>query len=107
MGFFTGSALLLLGITSWLLVRQRRECRSQSKIIAATGCGVVMTDATASHHPVTHVNPAFRLMTGYVDSEIVGKTMAILAGPGTDRASVEKLELALQQGRACRVCLLH
>ncbi len=104
---FTGSALLLLGIAVWRLVRQRRECRFQSKVIAATGCGVVMTDARASHHPVTRVNPAFRLLTGYTDSEIVGKTMAILAGPGTDRASVEKLELALQQGRACRVCLLH
>ncbi|MBH0184649.1 MAG: PAS domain S-box protein [Nitrospira sp.] len=104
---FTGSALLLLGIAVWRLVRQRRECRFQSKVIAATGCGVVMTDARASHHPVTHVNPAFRLLTGYTDSEIVGKNMAILAGPGTDQASVEKLELALQQGRACRVCLLH
>ncbi|MBH0195600.1 MAG: PAS domain S-box protein [Nitrospira sp.] len=107
MGFFTGSALLLLGIAVWRLVRQRRECRFQSKVIAATGCGVVMTDARVPHYPVTHVNPAFRLLTGYSDSEIVGKTMAILAGPGTDRASVEKLELALQQGRACRVCLLH
>lgn len=94
--FFTGSALLLLGIAVWRLVRQRREWRFQSKVIAATGCGVVMTDARASHHPVTHVNPAFRLLTGYTDSEIVGKTMAILAGRGTDRASVEKLELALQ-----------
>lgn len=83
--FFTGSALLLLGIAVWRLVRQRREWRFQSKVIAATGCGVVMTDARASHHPVTHVNPAFRLLTGYTDSEIVGKTMAILAGPGTDR----------------------
>ena len=91
----------------WFLVRQRRACRFQSKVIAATGCGVVMTDATTPHHPVTHVNPAFRLLTGYADNEILGKTTAILAGPGTDRASVEKLELALQHGRACRVCLLH
>ena len=107
MAFLTGSALLLLGIAVWRLVRQRRECRFQSKVIAATGCGVVMTDARASHHPVIRVNPAFRLLTGYTDTEIVGKTMAILAGPETDRVSVEKLELALQQGRACRVCLLH
>ncbi|OQW61461.1 MAG: hypothetical protein BVN28_07300, partial [Nitrospira sp. ST-bin4] len=107
MAFLTGSALLLLGIAVWRLVRQRRESRFQSKVIAATGCGVVMTDARASHHPVIRVNPAFRLLTGYTDTEIVGKTMAILAGPETDRASLEKIELALQQGRACRVCLLH
>ena len=107
MAFLTGSALLLLGIAVWRLVRQRRECRFQSKVIAATGCGVVMTDARAPHHPVIRVNPAFRLLTGYTDTEIVGKPMAFLAGPETDRASVEKLELALQQGRACRVCLLH
>ncbi len=36
MEFFTGFALLLLlllGIAFWRLVRQRRECRFQSKII--------------------------------------------------------------------------
>lgn len=105
--FFTGSSLLLLSLTLWRLFRQRKECLWQSKVIAATGCGVVVTDATAPRHPVIYVNPAFRLLTGYADSDILGQTTAILAGPGTDRASEDKLALALQDGRACRVRLLH
>jgi PAS domain S-box-containing protein len=104
---FTGSALVLLGIALRRLLRLRQDCLFQSKVIAATSCGVVVTDATEPRHPVIYVNPAFRLLTGYADVDILGQSTAILAGSETDRASVEKLSLALQDGRACRVRLLH
>jgi PAS domain S-box-containing protein len=106
-GFLTSSLLLLLlGAAVWQLVRQRQDSLFQAKVIAATSCSVVVTDATTPRHPVIYVNPAFLLLTGYAESDILGQTTAILAGPDTDRASVEKLRLALQDGRACRVRLL-
>ena len=99
--------VLLAGIAVQRFLRQRRDCLLQSKIIASANCCVAVTDATAPRHPIVYVNPAFRLMTGYAESDLLGQTMAILAGPETDRASLDKVAVALQDGRAGRICLRH
>lgn len=105
-GFFL-VVTLSLGIILWILIRQRRANLLNSTIIATTNCSVLVTDATVSHHPIVYVNPAFLLLTGYTEQEMIGQTMSILTGPDTDRASMEKLAMALQDGRACRVQLCH
>src|SRR6476469_1466794 len=105
-GFFL-VVTLSLGIILWILIRQRRANLLNSTIIATTNCSVLVTDATVSHHPIVYVNPAFLLLTGYTEQEMIGQTMSILTGPDTDRASMEKLAMALQDGRACRVRLCH
>ena len=66
-----------------------------------------MTDATLSHHPIVYVNPAFLSLTGYDEQDVISQTASILTGPDTDRASMEKLAMALQGGWACRVRLCH
>lgn len=99
--------LLLSGFTLWHLFRRRRECFLQSRVVATTGCSVVVTDATVPRHPVLYANPAFRLLTGYAGDEVIGQSLAFLNGPQTDRAAIEKLALALQDGRACRVVVRH
>lgn len=105
-GLFLG-LILLLSASLWIAIRHRRENVLKSRVIAATNCGVLVTDATFPHHPVVYVNPAFLILTGFAEREIVGQTTAILSGPDTDRASIEKLALALQDGSACRVSLRH
>ncbi len=105
-GLFLG-LLLSLSFCLWMLLRQRQENVLNSTVIAATNCSVLVTDATLSHHPIVHVNPAFLLLTGYTEQEVVGQTTSILTGPDTDRASMEKLAMALQDGRACRVRSCH
>jgi PAS domain S-box-containing protein len=103
-GLFLG-LLLLVGLSLWIAIREHRENVLKSRVIAATNCGVLVTDAMLPHHPVIYVNPSFLLLTGYAEHDVVGQTTAILNGPATDRASIEKLALALQDGRACRVSL--
>ena len=105
-GLFLG-LLLLLSFFLWMLVRQRQENVLNSTVIAATNCSVLVTDATLSHHPIVYVNPAFLLLTGYSEEDVIGHTTSILTGPDTDRASMEKLAMALQDGWACRVRLCH
>lgn len=99
--------LLLLSLVLWLVLRLRQENLMKSRVIEATNCGVLVTDATFPHHPVSYVNSGFLALTGYGEQEVLGQTTAILNGLETDRASLEKLGLALQDGRACRVCLRH
>ena len=103
-GLFLG-LLLCLSFFLWILIRQRQENILNSTVIAATNCSVLVTDATVSHHPIVYVNPAFLSLTGYATHEVIGHTTALLTGPDTDRASMEKLAMALQDGWACRVRL--
>ena len=105
-GLFLGM-LLLLSLSIWHVLRLRRENLLKAQVIEATKCGVVVTDATLPHHPIRQVNGAFLALTGYAEHEILGQTSTILSGPDTDRASIEKLGLALQDGWACRVCVRH
>lgn len=105
-GLFLG-LLLSLGLVLWILIRQRQENVLNSTVIAATNCSVLVTDARLSHHPIVYVNPAFLLLTGYDEQEVIGQTTSILSGPDTDRTAMEKLAMALQDGWACRVRICH
>ena len=105
-GLFLG-LLLLVGFSLWFAIRQYQENVLKSRVIAATNCSVLVTDATLPHHPVLYVNHAFLSLTGYAEQDVVGQTTVILNGPATDRVSIEKLALALQDGRECRVSLRH
>lgn len=106
-GLIFVALVLLAGIAVQRFLRQRRDCLLQSKIIASANCCVAVTDATTPRQPIVYVNPAFRLLTGYSESDLLGQTMAILAGPETDRTSLDKLAVALLDGRAGRICLRH
>ncbi len=105
-GLFLGM-LLLLSLALWRVLRLQHENFLKARIIEATKCGVVVTDATLPYHPICQVNGAFLAMTGYAEHELLGQTSMILSGPDTDRASMEKLGLALQDGWACRVSVRH
>lgn len=105
-GLFLG-LLLCLSFLLWVVIRQRQENVMNSTVIAATNCSVLVTDAALSDHPIVYVNPAFLLLTGYAEQEVIGQTTSIFTGPNTDRASTEKLAMALQDGWACRVRLCH
>lgn len=100
-------AVTLLAVVTWQLFRTRREHYLQSRVIAATNSAVLITDATGRRHPVLATNPAFRLLTGYTDAEMLGQSMHVLHGLHTDRSTVEKIGLALQDGRTCHATVRH
>jgi PAS domain S-box-containing protein len=62
---------------------------------------VMITTAEADHdrYPIVYVNEAFTAMTGYSVEEVIGKTPAILQGPKTDAAVLERLAADLSAGR--------
>ncbi|SPP64446.1 PAS domain-containing hybrid sensor histidine kinase/response regulator [Nitrospira lenta] len=101
-----GSALLS-GAALWGFVRERRHSLLQTRVIAATSASVLVTDASVPRHPIIQANPAFRLLTGYAESEILGQSTHFLNGSHTDRTAMEKIGLALQDSRACRVTVRH
>jgi PAS domain S-box-containing protein len=60
--------------------------------------GIMITRAEPGY-PIVYVNDAFTQMTGYSVEEMIGKSPAILQGPRTDRAVLDRLNQALSEGR--------
>ena len=60
--------------------------------------GIMITKAEPGY-PIVYVNDSFSQMTGYSLEEMIGKSPAILQGPKTDRAVLDRLSKALAEGR--------
>jgi len=59
---------------------------------------ILVTDATA-RGKIIYANKAFKKLTGYAPSEVLGKTPRILQGKGTDKKVTDRLSIALKSGR--------
>ena len=86
--------------------------RGESRITAidhivqqAVQVGVLITDPNQPDNPITYVNQAFELSTGYAKAEILGKNCRFLQGPDTDPDSVTQLRNAIAEHRSCTVTL--
>lgn len=58
---------------------------------------ILITDATVSGK-IIYANKAFKKLTGYDPSEVIGKTPRILQGVGTDKKVIAQLARALKKG---------
>jgi diguanylate cyclase (GGDEF)-like protein/PAS domain S-box-containing protein len=70
--------------------------------IAETAGDIIIVTTPQLDHPgptIVYVNPAFTLLTGYTASEAIGATPRMLQGPGTSRATLDAISLALREGR--------
>lgn len=56
---------------------------------------VLITDASLEGK-ITYANKAFKRLTGYDPSDVIGKTPRILQGAGTDKKVIERLAGALK-----------
>lgn len=58
---------------------------------------ILITDATRAAK-IVYANNAFRTLTGYSPSEVIGRTPRILQGPATDKKVIARLGKALKKG---------
>jgi diguanylate cyclase (GGDEF)-like protein/PAS domain S-box-containing protein len=75
------------------------------RALAATNNGIVIADAHAGGWAVSYVNEAFEQLTGYHADAVVGRSLALLQGPETDRGAVAEMSVALHAGEECWVTL--
>ncbi|MCS0615097.1 EAL domain-containing protein [Massilia kyonggiensis] len=57
--------------------------------------------------PIIFSNEAFQRRTGYTDAEIVGRSMRVLHGPGTDPAVVERIVASMCNGQPATAELVN
>jgi PAS domain S-box-containing protein len=59
---------------------------------------VLITKAEPGY-PIVYSNPAFSELTGYGPHEVIGQSPAILQGPNTDQAVIERLNKDISAGK--------
>ena len=68
------------------------------KVIAENSFdSILVTDATSDGR-IIYANKAFKRLSGYDPSEVIGKTPPILQGIGTDKKVIDRLSVALKSG---------
>jgi diguanylate cyclase (GGDEF)-like protein/PAS domain S-box-containing protein len=71
---------------------------------------VIVTEAApvdGEGPPIVYVNPAFTRLTGYAPEEVLGRSVCLLRGPGTDADVVARMRAALARGESVREVLLN
>ncbi|MDX2192947.1 MAG: response regulator [Gemmatimonadales bacterium] len=92
--------------------RQRSDSRRRILEIAMAHANdvVLITEAEPMAPPgprIVYVNEAFERTTGWRRDEVLGQTPRMLQGPGTDRATLDRLRAAMGRWEACRVELMN
>lgn len=67
--------------------------------------GIIISDAKQPDHPIIYANPAFEILTGYPQAEVIGRNSRFLQGTETNQPEIAHLRVALKEGRSCEVVL--
>ena len=84
-----------------------RENELLSAALERTSSGLVVTDPNRPDNPAIFVNAAFATITGYRESEILGRNCRFLQGPESDASVLGELRNAIVAGRSFRGTLLN
>jgi PAS domain S-box-containing protein len=79
--------------------------RLYDRALAATSCGIVISDARCFDNPIIYCNPAFLEITGYSQEEVIGRNCRFLQGHDTDPIAVEQIRQSIRTGQEVRVVL--
>lgn len=103
------SLVILLPVREEATLRalQERAGDLHARAAMASELSFTISDPHAEDDPLVWVNPAFERVTGYTAADSVGRNCRFLQGPGTDRATVDRLREALRRGETFAETLLN
>lgn len=84
---------------------QQLDAAFMQQVVDRAPEGIAICDVRAPDQPVTYVNAAFELMTGYAAAEVVGSNLRLLHGADEDQQAVGQLRSAFVRGEAARMLL--
>jgi len=79
--------------------------RLAHRALESAPIGILIADAQQPDMPITYVNPAFEIQTGYSQAEVLGRNCRFLHGTQRDQPGLDELRSALKEGRSCEVIL--
>ena len=75
------------------------------QVIDHNNSGIIITENLASDWAICYVNKSFCEITGYDETEVIGKNPRFLQGKDEDQAALKDLHKALNQKTSCVVTL--
>lgn len=81
------------------------QLQLQQQVVRHATNGIVICDAQKADLPLIFVNPAFEHITGYTAAEVLGRNCRFLQVTNLDQPKLEKLALAMRDGKNCTVIL--
>jgi two-component system sporulation sensor kinase C len=81
------------------------ELNLNRRIFRSVTSGISIADATKPDLPLTYVNPAFEVMTGYSLEEVLGKNCRFLQGDALDQPAITLVREAIRDKRETLVIL--
>ncbi|MBW4040236.1 MAG: PAS domain-containing protein [Acidobacteria bacterium] len=81
------------------------ELHLNRRIFRSVTSGISVANAQAPDLPLTYVNPAFEVMTGYALEEVLGKNCRFLQGDQRDQSAIVLVREAIAAGREVTVVL--
>ncbi len=102
-----GEIVLWRGVDLDITERKRVEdaVRLRDRAIEAASVGIAIADARLPSFANIYVNSALCKITGYAEDELLGKSLRLLQGQGTDEAARNIIRRALSTGHACEVVI--
>ncbi|WP_247009989.1 PAS domain S-box protein [Halorientalis litorea] len=83
----------------------QEELELKNRALDSAPGGVVITDPTRADNPIVYANDTFCEMTGYAESEVLGRNCRFLQGPDTDPELVAEMRAAVEAGESTSVVL--
>lgn len=90
-------------ITESIVIRNTLDLRNRALEVA--GNGIIIVDAQQKDLPIIYSNSAFSRITGYRQSEILGKNCRFLQHDDRDQEEIKTLAIAVKKGEPCKVVL--
>ncbi|WP_028239827.1 EAL domain-containing protein [Stutzerimonas azotifigens] len=81
------------------------QLRLLKRSLEASFNGVVITDALAPDHPIIYTNPAFERITGYAETEVLGRNCRFLQAADREQRGLEDIRQSLPQEREVHLVL--
>jgi len=102
-----GKAIRMIGAMMDITRRKLMEeaLRLSERAIEASVNPIIITGHPAAGAKIVYVNPAFERVTGYTRHEALGRNCSFLQGKDRSQPELEKIRLALREGKDCHTLL--
>jgi len=102
---------------NWLLVvsqiiaaaiennKRSEQLKLLERAINSSSNGIVITDALREENPIIYVNSGFEQITGYSQTEIIGRNCKFLQQGDRNQPQLKEIRKAIETGRECTATL--